>query len=96
MYLQLSVANLREKEVCIEGRALREAPHVSHRRIEGLALREAPHVSHQVANFDPSTEIPLLTVPSDASTRAAEKDWFSNYFRRGQDRGGTCGAWEAK
>jgi len=25
------------------------------------------------ANFDPSTEIPLLTVPSDASTREAEK-----------------------
>ena len=44
-------------------------------RIEGRALREAPHVSHKVANFDPSTEIPLLTVPSDASTRDAEKAW---------------------
>ena len=54
-----SVANLREKEVCIEGQA----------------LREAPHVSHKVANFDPSTEVPLLTVPSDASTRDAEKAW---------------------
>ena len=38
------MANLREKEVCIEGQA----------------LREAPHVSHKVANVDPSTEIPLV------------------------------------
>jgi len=53
------VANLRKKEVCIEGRA----------------LREAPHVSRKVVDFDPSTEIPLLTVPSDASTRDAEKAW---------------------
>ena len=35
-----SAANLKEKEVCIEGQA----------------LREAPHVSHKVADFDPSTE----------------------------------------
>ena len=43
--------------------------------IEGQALQETPHVSHKVANFDPSTEIRLFTVPSDASTRGAEKAW---------------------
>ena len=30
------------------------------------------------ANFDPSTEIPLLIVPSDASTRDEEKAWVSS------------------
>ena len=66
-----SVADLREKEVCIEGQA----------------LREAPHVSHKVANFDPSKEIPLLTVPSDASTRDAEKAWVSSISVWGRNRG---------
>ena len=28
------------------------------------------------ANFDPSTDVPLLTVPSDASTREAERHGF--------------------
>ena len=81
---------------CIEGRALREAPHVSHRCIEGLALREAPHVSHQVANYDPSTEVPLLTVPSDASTREAKKARVPSISVWGQNGGATCGAWEAQ
>jgi len=48
---------------CIEGRALREAPHVSHRRIEGLALREAPHVSHKVANEGKSEFEPIRIDP---------------------------------
>ena len=58
-----SAVKLREKEVCIEGRALREAPHVSHRRIEGLALREAPHVSHKVANEGKSEFEPIRIDP---------------------------------
>ena len=36
------------------------------------------------SGFDPSTAIPLLTVPSDESTREAEKGTGFVYFRRGQ------------
>ena len=75
-----SVAKWRKKEVCIEGRA----------------LREAHHLSRKVVAFDPSTEIPLLTVPSDASTRDAEKARVPSISVGIEMGGGTRGAWKTE